>query len=232
MIVPNYIPDPLEVPKNVTEERQYVRVAYVRRVTLLHGAGLLAMTGLTYLPWPRLGLAVPLVLLAAILVVLDLWRIGRRGLPVEAAVSAWALPLVLASGAWVAATGRDLGWPVGAPLAGVLCATVYTMLCGRDFSFVGCAFLALIVSSVSIAGICLRFGLNASEAGVALGANALYLLYFQYDLASLLARRRLGEEWAAVVDLYRDVFNFFGYALRVLRHWQKHRIWEIPRSGG
>jgi hypothetical protein len=49
-----------------------------------------------------------------------------------------------------------------------------------------------------------------------------------YDNASLLARRRLGEELGAVVDLYRDVLNVFGWVVRVLAHWRKHRIWNIP----
>ena len=55
----------------------------------------------------------------------------------------------------------------------------------------------------------------------------MFVIYWVYDLASLLARRRQGEELAAVVDLYRDVFNFFGYAVRMIKHWQKHKIWTV-----
>ncbi len=35
---------------------------------------------------------------------------------------------------------------------------------------------------------------------------------------------------AAVTDFYRDVFNVFGYVIRVARHWRKHRIWSMPSS--
>jgi len=229
VIVPNYIPEPLEVPRNVTEEPYSVRVAYIRRVTLLHLTSLAALTGMAFLPWPSNMGASALVSLAGALLILDLWRINQRGRPAEAKVSALALPVVLALGAWSANSVSALEWPIAAPLAGMICAAIYTTLSGRDFSFVGCTFLALITSSVGIAALCLRYRLDTAHAGAALGANALYLLYFEYDLASLLARRRLGEEWAAVLDLYRDVFNVFGYAIRCVRHWRKHRIWELPR---
>jgi len=228
MIVPNYIPDPLEVPRNVTEEPYHVRVAYIRRVTLLHLLGLLGLAVLRFAPWvPNLPVSVGS--LAGLLILLDIWRINQRAHESEAKISVVVLPLVLALGSWVAVSMSAMGWPVAAPLAGVVCAAIYTMLSGRDFSFVGCTFLSLILSSVVLAALCLRYKLDATHAAFALGSNALYLLYFEYDLASLLARRRIGEEWGAVVDLYRDVFNIFGYTIRCLRHWRKHRIWEIPR---
>jgi FtsH-binding integral membrane protein len=94
-----------------------------------------------------------------------------------------------------------------------------------DFSFVGQFVLSLIASTVILAVAALALGIEPAKAGFLLGANAIYLFYLVYDSASLLARRRLGEEIAAVVDLYRDVFNVFGYLVRVARHWRKHRIW-------
>lgn len=229
MIVPNYVPDPLEVPRNVTEEPYMARVAYIRRVTILHVIGLFILAALAYLPWPPAQWPYALGGLVTVLVALDIWRIRQRGWPIEAKISALSLPAILALCAWVADAMGDKGWPVGAPLAGAVCACIYTMLCGRDFSFVGCTSLAFIVSSVLIAAVCLHYKLDATRAAFALAGNGLYLLYMEYDLASLLARRRLGEELGAVVDLYRDIFNFFGYAIRVVRHWQKHRIWELPR---
>ncbi|AIE84142.1 Bax inhibitor-1 family protein [Fimbriimonas ginsengisoli] len=229
MIVPNYVPDPLEVPGNVTLEPQPVRIVFIRRVTLLHLFSLGLVTGLATAPWPRIGLTPLLVCLAMVLVGLDMWRILQRGRPTEASVSGWLLPAPVAMTAWLAHELALSGWPVAAPLAGAICATIYTVLCGRDFSFVGCTLLALIVSSVALAGLVVHFNLGAREAAVALVGNAAYLVYLQYDLASLLARRRRGEELAAVVDLYRDVFNVFGYVLRVWKHWRKHRIWDIVR---
>jgi hypothetical protein len=229
MIVPNYVPEPLEVPSNVTLEPYRFRVAYIRRVTLLHLATLLVATALTNYAWPRLGLPTVALLLALVLVALDLWRIAARRARVEAMVSTFLLPLVVALVSWVATEALRLGWPAWAPLTGVVAASLYTVLCGRDFSFVGGFLLAWIASSVAIAAYVLHQRLGVPLAAAALVANTVYLFYFEYDLASLLSRRRRGEEWAAVVDLYRDVFNVFGYVVRCVRHWRKHRIWEIAR---
>jgi hypothetical protein len=229
VIVPNYVPDPLEVPANVTEEPYPFRVAYIRRVTLLHLASLAVVAGLAMLDWPKLGPLPAALALALVLVGLDLWRIRQRGRPLEASVSAWMLPLPLAATAWFAHELGAFGWPVAAPLAGAVCAAVYTVLCGRDFSFVGCTLLALIASSVGLAALSVHFDLSTQEAAMALVGNGAYLVYLQYDLASLLARRRRHEELAAVVDLYRDIFNVFGYVIRVWRHWRKHRIWGFVR---
>ncbi len=89
----------------------------------------------------------------------------------------------------------------------------------------GCGLLCLIVSSAIVAALADAANFSSSHAAFALGSNAVFVTYLLYDMASLLARRRVGEEFAAVVDLYRDVFNFFGYAVRMVKHWRKHRIW-------
>ncbi len=229
MIVPNYVPEPLEVPGNVTEEPYSFRVTYIRRVSLLHLGGVGAVAVLAQNLWPTTGLVTAALYLAGMLLLLDVWRIYARAARVEAIVSAACLPTVLLLSAWVASEASRAGWPVWSPLVGVGAAALYTVLCGRDYSFVGCFLLSLITSSVGIAAIAVNLGLDAKGAGLALLLNGVYLFYFQYDLASLLSRRRRGEECAAVVDLYRDVFNVFGYLVRCVRHWRKHRIWEIAR---
>jgi hypothetical protein len=229
MIVPNYIPDPMEVPGNVTLEPYRFRVTYIRRVTLLHLTSLAVVALLSTHAWPRVGVWSALGMLAVVFVILDLWRIAARGSRTEAVVSSAFLPTVVAFVSWSASEGARLGWPVWAPLAGVVAATIYTLACGRDYSFMGCLLLSWIASSVGIAALAPKLGLDVPQAAWALVANSVYLVYFQYDLASLLSRRRRGEEWAAVVDLYRDVFNVLGYFVRCVRHWRKHRIWEIAR---
>jgi hypothetical protein len=225
VIVPNYVPDPLEVPGNVADERYPVRVEFIRRVTMLHFAGTALVCALSSLPWPRVGTWAILGSLAAVLVALDVWRIRHRGRSLEARVSSAMLPLPIALTSWLVHEGLNQSWPIASPIAGLACAAIYTMLCREDYSFVGSAALALIASTVILAGFAVRLGWSVGQSAVAMSANACYLFYFEYDLASLLSRRRRGEELAAIVDLYRDVFNFFGYALRVLRHWRKHRIW-------
>jgi hypothetical protein len=51
-----------------------------------------------------------------------------------------------------------------------------------------------------------------------------YICYFVYDLSMLVKRRRMGEEVAAVADLYRDLINFVTYSVRVYFHWRKFRF--------
>ena len=47
MYVPNYIPPPLEVPRNVTQEKYLIRVRFIRRVSVLHLASVLLLGGLS-----------------------------------------------------------------------------------------------------------------------------------------------------------------------------------------
>jgi len=226
MYVPNYIPEPLEVPGNITEEPYASRLFFIRRVAILHVGSLAMIALLTNLSFPHMGIGPALVALALCLTGLDLLRIALRGKPSEARISTLCLPTVLVLVAWgIRETSLD-GLPVFQPVVGVACVVLYTLVSGRDFSFVGCCLLALIGSSAAVAACSIAGSFDRLHAAFALGTNALYVTYLVYDMASLLARRRQGEELAAVVDLYRDVFNFFGYAVRMVKHWRKHRIWK------
>lgn len=226
MYVPNYVPEPLEVPANVTLDPYPVRLAFIRRVTVLHAASLCLVAAIACFPvrdWP---LERALVVVAGLLLLLDFVRVRLRGKPVEARLSvSLAGPAALAAG-FAARSALQSGIPVWAMLVGPAFALAYTLLCGRDYSFVGCGVLSLIGSSVVLAGLAVQTDMGHRAATWALGLNAAYLLYFIYDLASLLSRRRRTEAAAAVVDLYRDVFNLFGYVPRVVSHWRRHRIWQ------
>lgn len=233
MYVPNYVPEPLEVPGNVTLDPYPVRLAFVRRVTVLHAAGLCTVAALAWLPWPYLELDVALAGVAVLMLLLDALRVALRGHRYEATMSTAALVVLLPTVAWAARVCFDSAIPVWAMLVGPSFALSYTLLSGRDYSFVGCGLLSLIGSSVLLAGMVVQTGMSPSLAAWALGLNTSYLIYFVYDLASLMSRRRRGEEAAAVVDLYRDIFNVFGYVPRVISHWHRHRIWQdvVPPIG-
>lgn len=165
------------------------------------------------------------ILVGLLLLMLCLIRIGNRATKWDHIISSTLLPVLLIVLATTVKALNLAGIPVWGACAGVGCAAVYAQFCGRDFSFVGQYFLALVVSSVGLAVLAVSLGMPPASAALLLGINAVYLSYIVYDLASLLARRRLGEEAAAVVDLYRDVFNIFGYTVRVARHWKRHKIW-------
>jgi hypothetical protein len=227
MYVPNYIPEPLEVPGNVTEDPYPLRVRFIRRVALLHLGSIAVLALLTNIRFPIDGIWLPLLALSACLIGLDLLRIAIRGRDIEAKVSSVGIVPILFLGAWVIRAVQEAGFPVFQAVIGSGCVVVYTFMSGRDFSFVGCCMLSLIASSAAVAAMSSAASFDRLHAAFALGSNAIVILYLVYDLASLMARRRRGEELAAVVDLYRDIFNFFGYAVRMVKHWRKHRIWTI-----
>jgi len=228
MYVPNYVPDPIEIPGNVTEEPYRARLGFVKRVSLLHFLSLLVVGTIAYAPYaPERRVA--FWSLGVFLVALAVIRVALRKGRTEARVSGiLLLPLLTVVGFALNHVRQD-GWPIWTVIIGPGCAIIYATLCGRDYSFVGQYLLSLIASSTAIAALAVAAPSTLADARFALIANGLYLSYYVYDLASLLARRRLREEFAAVVDLYRDVLNIFGYIVRCIGHWRKHRIWVIPR---
>ena len=227
MVVPNYIPDPIEIPGNVTEQPYRVRLTFIRRVLSLHLLSAAGVVGVALSPIPMVGLPTIALCLLIMLVLACFVRINMRGKKAEVIFSIVLLPgLLVLVGLTLKALGHA-GLPVWSMAVGLIAAYTYALICGRDFSFVGQLVLALIASSTFIAGISLWLGHPGLYAAEALGLNAAYLIYYVYDAASLMSRRRLGEELAAVVDLYRDVLNFFGYVPRVVHHWHKHRIWQL-----
>jgi len=226
VIVPNYVPNPIEIPGNVTEKPYRVRLSYIRRVESLH---LISLVLVALVAWqgPSVAVTLTLPLLVTGLLILALLRVALRGSVSEWVISgAVLLPVLGVLGLLLGELQRQ-GLPVWAPGIGALAAFVYSILCGRDHSFVGQWVLTLIASSLTIAGITNYNELPPDKGLQALLLNAAYATFLIYDLASLLSRRRIGEEIGAVADLYRDIFNVFGYVVRVIKHWRMHKIWAI-----
>jgi hypothetical protein len=228
LIVPNYIPEPLEVPGNIAEQGYAIRLQFLRRVTWLFSLSVVLESAASRIDIPSLGLPYALILLAVVLLGLEVWRIATRGKRLESIVSGVVLPLPVLATALLAREVRDLGWPVWPVIVGVLCMLAYTQLCGRDYSFIGNFLLSLIASSVVVAGVGTTLDLSSAQITFGMILNAIVLGYVLYDLASLMSRRRWDEQTAAVTDIYRDVFNFLGYFVRVFRHWRKHRLLSVP----
>ena len=228
MVVPNYVPEPIEIPDNVTEQPYPVRVKFIRRMQAYQSISVLTVAVLAELcPMPQISVWVAGGLLLALLIVLCVIRIITRSTRREAVLSSALIPILLVIVALAANRAYAAGFPVWSALFGVGFSYMYTLMCGRDFSFVGQFVLSLIVSSVALAALSLAMNHKGLYAAEALGWNAAFLSYFAYDGASLLSRRRVGEEIAAVVDLFRDVLNIFGFVPRVVHHWHKHRIWQL-----
>ncbi len=228
MYVPNYIPQPLEVPGNVSLETWGAKLKFLRRVTAWHLLTVAFVVGLCFCPLPVVPLVTGLLSLGIALLTLCLVRIGTRGTAGDLQCSSALLVTALAPLALVANAVERAGYPAWAPLTGLVASSVYTALCGRDFSFVGQYLLSLIASEVGLAVLAPILHQTPVQAAWAMGFNVVYLTYYCYDLASLMSRRRATESLAAAVDLYRDVFNVFGWILRCIRHWKRHKIWTVP----
>lgn len=227
MNVPPFVPQPIEIPGNVAEEPYRVMVGFVRRVASMHLGSVLLVYGVAVAPFPSPGGLVSTLALLACLATLSLVRTFTKPTALDQKISLVLFPLVLLTMGWVVRAALDAGFPVWSPLFGLAAAWLYAMLCGKDLSFVGQFVLCALSSSIALAAVAAMQHIPSLVSTEALILNLATLFYWIYDLASLLSRRRLGEEAAAVVDLYRDILNFITYPIRTVRHWREYRIWRV-----
>jgi hypothetical protein len=225
--VPPYVPQPIEIPGNVTEEPYMVRLGFIRRVVAVFGVSLLVVAGASVAPLKAGPYDFVFVILS--LMLLSAGRGVVKGRPIEQRLSlVLSVTLFLSLGLLVHRLLLQ-GWPLWSIGLGCVALMAYTFLCGRDLSFTGMWFLSGVGSTLLIVGMGWALRESTSRIIMACLLNAACLSYIVYDLAALLTRRRLGEEIGAVLDLYRDVLNMFSYPVRVWNHWRKHNIWS-PRS--
>jgi hypothetical protein len=219
-----YFPEPITVRGNVAAERYLVTLGFIRRTMLGHFLTAVAVAVVTiFVPTVMSAVSYAAAFAVCLLALTVLRRILNGG-PVDNVASAVLLVPCLWSLAGLVRAGLDAGHPVWIVGACYLVADTYAAVCGRDFSFVG-QFMVTLFATVVLA---LALGLTQTASwGEALfwGAAGLgYVLFYVYDLAALLSRRRLGEEPAAVADLYRDLLNFTTYTVRIVLHWRRFRF--------
>ncbi len=217
-----YFPEPETIPNSVAAEPYEVRLRFVRTVVMLHLVSAAAVASTVIWAWKRELTVTTWPGALALLLVLSLFRKFRPAF--DFAITLLALPPFLFMLGLQLHLTNDEGFPVYGLGLSLVAATVYTVLAGRDFSFVGCYMLA--GGSTVLTMLVANHWLGLPPLGLAAGIilALAYLFYFVYDLASLLSRRRLGEPLLAVSDLYRDVLNILTYSIRVLHHWRTFRI--------
>lgn len=225
MYVANYIPEPEAMPGNVTQERYRIRLRFLRTVY----AHLLVAVGVAGIAENAAKGAVKpdakwIATLLIVLVLCSLVRTFGRGKAWEPKLGLPLLFMVVAAAIPASLSALASGWPLWSPIVGLFTFGLYMALCGRDFSFVGGYVLSLIVSSTLIAIVLVVESAPTSRSITALLSNTAVLGYVAYDLAALLSRRKVGEEHAATLDLFRDIFNLAGWVPRVVMHWYRHRI--------
>lgn len=227
MNVPPFVPQPIEIPRNVAEERYAPRLRFVRRVAVLHLLSVAIIAATAALVPVSIGIDSSGGLSLFLLIALSTIRGVVKGRPTERRLSGVLLPFLLAALGLFSRDVATLGIPVWVlglvPLCGIVCVA----LSGRDLSYIG-MFVWSWLGSWALFGVStIWLGATPAQVSFALIASAAYALFLVYDLAALLSRRRLGEEIGAVADLYRDLLNVVGYIPRVWLHWRRHRVWSV-----
>ncbi|MDX2065952.1 MAG: hypothetical protein SFX74_09445 [Fimbriimonadaceae bacterium] len=224
MIIPDYIPEPLEVPGNVHDGPYAERVTFNRRVALTFtgcvGAAALVSQWLPQSDRPAHEMATNALAgpcFVAWCGLLALLRIEYRGTQPETRAMSLSLPITGTLFGWLLATYPALmAIPVG---SAVFCAVL--LLSGRDFSHpFGAVVTALAVGAMH------PIIPHAPEPGRWWALVILGVTYFTFDFWCLAYRRRADEPIAAAHDLFRDYLNILGYVVRVIRHWRRHRLWQ------
>jgi hypothetical protein len=224
MNVQPYFPEPVTVPGNAANASYGKRLRFIRRVVAGHFATVLLVAAMVVWGPTDADARSATILIFFCLLGLTVTRRLAPHTRIDLAASVLLIFPLLAALGVVIREGIDYGLPLWSLGIAATTSLAYTMLCGRDFSFMGLYVLAGGVCTILIAILAIfeRVSATVAAAGCTMALGGLF--YFVYDLAALLTRRRLGEEAAAVADLYRDVLNFTTYSFRVIAHWRKFRI--------
>lgn len=225
MVVPPYLPHPIEIEGNVADAAYDIRLKFIKRVTYGHAFSIFIIAALCIAPLHYVPLWSSVIAVFATLGGLTAVRGVVKGEAVEQRISFALFPVLLLAFAALIRSLAELGWPVWTVGIAVLGNALYTLVCGRDHSYIGMFGLSFlgVFGAVALEGIWHQVPVSTMVFGVLIGGSALF--YFVYDLASLTSRRREREVWGAVVDLYRDLLNILGYGVRVWLHWRRYPIW-------
>jgi FtsH-binding integral membrane protein len=225
---PPLLPEPITVPGNVADGDYNFRVRFVKLVGLAHLlsiAVLGAVVAICLKPSALVELSqhgperfVPLAFLVLIAL-----SIGRRLAPFGQLLLLGAL--LLSAGAalsfWIASWHDSFPEFMEAAGFTLLAAwgtlVLYNLFCGRDYSFMGEFMISWMVTVAVTVVVSIQSRLTVAEA-LTIGVAATgALVYWTYDLAMILRRRTPAEPIQAIVDLYRDLLNFVGFPVRILR---------------
>jgi hypothetical protein len=221
-----YFPEPITVPGNVAAGDYPTAVRFLRTTGLGHLLSLAAIVMLT-ISLRRLGFAaeglgsgaVWLMCLGSLIALAWL----RHGPILIQALTFVTFALALAAG--VAAEAPlvfdelyDFAFAFRlAFLSAWLGLVFYNLLAARDYSLVGQYVLVCCFAGASMVYFTLTTYLTGGQGFAVWVLVCGMVFYWVYDLAMISRRRRADEPLAAVFDLYRDVFNFVGFPLRMLR---------------
>lgn len=218
-----YFPEPVSVSGNVTFERHRAIVDFARRVIGIGAFVVLLIAVAAWVMPPFMGVERSALLYLGLLLVLTLVRRLIDGGVMDNLISAVILLALVPVSGQLTQNLIALGVPVWSLGICALQAALYSLLCGRDFSFFGLFALPLLMQLALYPVLASAGLIPASQILPALGIGAVGLFFITYDLAMILRRRRLGEELSAGADLFRDQLNFITYTFRIAAHWKRFR---------
>lgn len=223
-----YFPEPIRVPNNVADGDYDTVVLFLRTVSLGHLATIpliVLLVGLWSKPhmvqilasFTTEGVWLTTIISLALLAFLRhaaLWLqiivFALFLVSLSAAISLWWPVLVGDFPDYV----QTFLWGFGGAWFGLV---LYAIFAGRDYSLFGEYVLVCLAVGVSLAVLTftsfVQFSLGFSAFVLVSGV----LFYWVYDLAMIVRRRTAKEPLQAVFDLYRDLLNFVGFPIRVMR---------------
>jgi FtsH-binding integral membrane protein len=219
-----YFPEPEIIHGNIASEQYDVRLAFIRRTVGWHVLSVLIVyVSYLYLPI-KIALQPLSFMLIGLLLLLSAVRKWNSGQHLDWFASLVITPIFLVLLARLIYYFEPQGVLTTSLGVSVLFAALYAVFAGRDFSFMG----QFVLSSMAVIVFFGAYGLYSKTSlitiSIVVAAAIAYLFFYVYDLASLLQRRKKGEEILAAVDLYRDLVNFITYGFRVIEHWRNFRI--------
>ena len=224
MYVPPYFPEPVVVRDAAADAPYDVRRKFIQRVIVGHAATVGVATAIGFFAHFTIDFRISSFALLVMLLIHCLARKLANSTYPEKLIQIVLLPFVLVACGVVGSGPSQRDWPVWVFPVAVTGGTVYAMLAGRDFSFLG-HFGASIGSIFLI--LFAKPWLPAFVPGTypqAIIVGGIASFYVSYDLAMILRRRKANEAVSGICDLYGDVLNITTYAPRVIAHWKKFNI--------
>lgn len=228
-----YFPEPITVPGNVAEANYRTIVRFVRRVAILNLCSMALIFIIVLLLMRPLADDL-LVRLGAEAT----WLIAVGGLAALALLRHAAVPLQVIAflffSLFYAAIFAELApfladeFPDFVKTFAFTCLAtwvglvIYNLLAFRDYSLLGEFCLVSLFVAVALAVFTILTDVWFSQAFAAYVVLMSLLFYWIYDLAMILRRRTPRQMVPAALDLYRDLLNFVGFPVRMMR---------MPRRG-
>jgi hypothetical protein len=215
VIIPNYVPEPIEVPGNVHDLPYRHRVEFNRQVIFRFAASL-TLAQLASGVVPKFDPVWMAAIYLGWTIILGLFRILFRSQTIESRVTGASLGITVGLLSLVLATIPFDARPLAFASIGL---AIYAEFSRRDFSYPQAwlwGALGLVLADWLLGGTSGRLAL----------AHVCLWYYVIYDIWCIQYRRRYYESWAGANDVFRDFMNFWGWLARVAAHWKKYGLWR------